>query len=832
MDSWVEFNGARETLDPPAPLSMTSPRISVVLPVYNEHLNIEECLRGLWKALEPHEHEILVCYDFDADSTIPAIAAMKDRPPSVRLVKNEFGRGAANALRAGFQAASGDVIVTTMADLCDPPELIPVMAEKMRREGCAVVSGSRYAKGGSQTGGPLFKRICSQTASLTLKWFSGLSTHDATSNFRAYSRPFIKQIQIESVQGFEIALELTVKAHLAGLPIAEVPSSWKDRSAGESRFRIWKWMPNYLRWYWEAMAAPAFVLAVFAAMLAAAHVFVARYSSTVPLWDDLDWAPFVHKSSYIPAEWWWSPFNEHRIPLPRVFFLGLIRTTQDFRSGMFFDVYLLGAVALAMILFARKLRGRTSYTDAFFPILWLTWGNAENLLMMHQISLMLPSAITCALLLLFASSSAPPGWKKCLAIGLCTFSLPLCGAPGLTPAPAILLWLVYTGWRRFRSNEAGGRSSGLILLSSVAATVVLIVFYFQSFENPAKANYNKDALDSLRQAWMFLSLGFGPAARDYWSFSGWVLAAFVLAAVVTLVLVFWQRPMERYRVAGILAIGAGIFSMAVSTGIARGGTFEYAGFALRYVTLPSPLLCCVYFAFCLYGPAAIGRFFRVSLYSILVLLVFYNVRVGAAYGQMRATATANFCRDLGDGFTLKQLSVRHWQNFYNSPEGFEFHLEFLRKFGFFPIASARVPGVNTPYFMLKTQPVSINPPNAVPRKIDREFVLLVPPECELTFAVGKGQTTLAGRFGVYPLAYAFASPGIRFRAELTVTGQPPQVLLERVLKPEERPEDQGLQPFSVTLPDGAEGSLVLRTSFDGAEGDKRAYVCWTGVEIR
>ena len=813
---------------------MTSPRISVVLPVYNEHLNIEECLRGLWKALEPHEHEILVCYDFDADSTLPAIAAMKDRPPSVRLVKNDIGRGAANALRAGFQAATGDVIVTTMADLCDPPEVIPLMAEKMRKDGCAIVSGSRYAKGGSQTGGPLFKRICSQTASLTLKWFSGMSTHDATSNFRAYSRSFIQQVQIESKQGFEIALELTVKAHLAGLSIAEVPSSWKDRSAGESRFRIWKWMPNYLRWYWEAMAAPVFVLVVFAAMLAAAHVFVARYSSTVPLWDDLEWAPYIHASSHIPGDWWWSPFNEHRIPLPRVFFLGLMYVWHDFRSGMFFDVYLLGAVALAMILVARKLRGRTSYSDAFFPLLWLTWGNYENLLMMHQISLIVPSAITCVLLLMFTASPKPPTWKQSLVIGLCLFSLPLCGAPGLTPAPAIVLWLLYVGWERMRSDEPGARRSGVILVSSAVATMALIAFYFYDFDNPRTESYSRDPVDALRQGLMFLSLGFGPAAREYWPLSGWVTAAILLLTLAMLGMVFKSRPQERYRVAGLLAIGVGIVSMALATGIARGGGFEYAAFAGRYVTLPSPILCCVYFAFCIYGPAALGRIVRVSLYSILLLLVFYNVKAGSDYGSRRAELTASFCREMHQGVPLNQLALRHWRDFYNDPAGFYFRLDLLRQYDYFPLSAARPGEADLSTFrMLETPPTAITSPKAFPGRLDGEYVLMVPPDCEVQYSLRKGERNAQGRFGVHTLGIAFAPPGgLRFEVQLVVAGRPRRTLFERVLDPEDRPEDRGHHEFNVALPGDSRGILVLRTSLAEGEGDQRPIAYWKDVQVR
>jgi glycosyltransferase involved in cell wall biosynthesis len=240
---------------------MSRALISLVLPVYNEGENIVECLRRIERGLAGHAHEILVCYDLDQDTTLPAIAAMTDRPKGVRLVKNTLGRGAPRAMRAGFQAAQGDVIVTTMADLSDPPELVPRMAELVRA-GADVVSGSRYMRGGSQQGGPLVKRTLSRAAGLLLYWICGLRTHDPTNNFRAYSPRFLSGVEVESSRGFEIALELTVKAHLAGARVTEIPSSWVDRSAGKSNFKLWKWMPNYLRWFARAILAPVLALLV------------------------------------------------------------------------------------------------------------------------------------------------------------------------------------------------------------------------------------------------------------------------------------------------------------------------------------------------------------------------------------------------------------------------------------------------------------------------------------------------------------------------------------------------------------------------------------------
>ncbi len=235
--------------------------ISIVLPVYNEGANIAETLRRLWSALEGCEHELLVCYDFDGDNTLPAIEGMPDKPPSLRLVKNTLGRGVAFAMRAGFAAARGDVIVVTMADLSDDPTAIVAMAAKIREEGADVVAGSRYMRGGAQRGGPWLKRQLSRAAGLSLAALGGLGTRDATNNFRAYSRRFLDSVVIESRRGFELALELTVKAHVNGFVVTEVPTTWVDRAAGESRFRLFSWLPLYLRWYGLALCHTAKKLA-------------------------------------------------------------------------------------------------------------------------------------------------------------------------------------------------------------------------------------------------------------------------------------------------------------------------------------------------------------------------------------------------------------------------------------------------------------------------------------------------------------------------------------------------------------------------------------------
>jgi hypothetical protein len=119
--------------------------------------------------------------------------------------------------------------------------------------GAAVVCASRYMRGGSQIGGPRLKGWLSRAAGLSLHRLAGIPVHDPTNSFKAYRRDFLKQTPIESTAGFSLGMELTLKAHFAGLRVEEVPARWRDRSAGQSRFRLWAWAPLYLRWYFWAI---------------------------------------------------------------------------------------------------------------------------------------------------------------------------------------------------------------------------------------------------------------------------------------------------------------------------------------------------------------------------------------------------------------------------------------------------------------------------------------------------------------------------------------------------------------------------------------------------
>ena len=219
---------------------------TIVIPAYNEGENIVKTIEKL-STLYGDKIDVLIVVDFIEDSTVTHFNLIK-KPDSYRLVVQNYGVGPANAIRYGLDQANTDCLTVMMADGSDDIRAISELANLVNR-GVAVACASRYMSGGQQIGGHRFKKLLSRTAGKSLYIFAGIGTHDPTNSFKSYSREFLAQVEIESRSGFEMGIELVAKAHRLGLPVAEIPSIWLDRSSGESRFQIVKWVPKYLRWY-------------------------------------------------------------------------------------------------------------------------------------------------------------------------------------------------------------------------------------------------------------------------------------------------------------------------------------------------------------------------------------------------------------------------------------------------------------------------------------------------------------------------------------------------------------------------------------------------------
>ena len=225
---------------------------TVVIPAFNEGRNIVKTVEDLI-SLYGSTIDVSVIVDFENDTTIESFNQILTKPSSFKILVQTYGAGPANAIRYGIDTAKTDCVVVMMADGSDDVRAIGELSNLVSR-GVIVACASRYMSGGQQIGGPRFKKFLSKTAGKCVYVLAGVGTHDPTNSFKAYSRDFLGQTKIESRSGFEIGLELVSKAHRLGLPIAEIPTIWLDRTDGNSRFLLAKWAPKYLPWFFNCFA--------------------------------------------------------------------------------------------------------------------------------------------------------------------------------------------------------------------------------------------------------------------------------------------------------------------------------------------------------------------------------------------------------------------------------------------------------------------------------------------------------------------------------------------------------------------------------------------------
>jgi dolichol-phosphate mannosyltransferase len=227
--------------------------LAILLPVLNEGINLRIMLKIL-RATVDVPHEVLVVCDSPDDDSIPVVEAMQREYPNARVVHNELGRGVINAIRAGVAASNSEVILIFAADEVGPVLAIEDMLACIR-EGADFVSCTRYAHGGRRLGGSAIGGVLSRTANRLFSRFAGSALTDATTGIKMFRRSLFDKLALESPPvGWACAFEMSIKAQLLGLKLAEVPIVSIDRLyGGKSTFRVGAWTTQYLRWFvWGA----------------------------------------------------------------------------------------------------------------------------------------------------------------------------------------------------------------------------------------------------------------------------------------------------------------------------------------------------------------------------------------------------------------------------------------------------------------------------------------------------------------------------------------------------------------------------------------------------
>jgi Glycosyl transferase family 2 len=201
--------------------------VSLVIPVKNEAANIAWVLEQIPECVD----EIILV---DGNSTDVTVMAAQYCRPDIRILDQE-GAGKGSALRTGFLAATGDVIVMMDADGSMSPQEIPHYLHFLSN-GYDFVKGSRFVGGGGSLDITRFRRLGNRFLLELFNSFYGAQLTDLCYGFCAFHRRYLPYLNLAAT-GFEIEAEMTVRAMQAGLRIAEVPSLEMPRRAGRSNLR-------------------------------------------------------------------------------------------------------------------------------------------------------------------------------------------------------------------------------------------------------------------------------------------------------------------------------------------------------------------------------------------------------------------------------------------------------------------------------------------------------------------------------------------------------------------------------------------------------------------
>jgi len=210
-----------------APWRPKNPRVSVVIPALNEAENIPYVLRRL-----PVEVDEVILVD--GNSTDDTVALACELLPEIRVVmQDDPGKGA--ALRAGFEACTGDVIVMLDADGSTDPAEIPLFVGGLKA-GADFVKGSRFLLGGGTADMPIHRQLGNGAFVALTRVLYGTRYTDLCYGYNAFWRDVVDRLDLTAT-GFEVEAMMNIRAHRVGLRVVEVPSFEYKRRYGDGRLR-------------------------------------------------------------------------------------------------------------------------------------------------------------------------------------------------------------------------------------------------------------------------------------------------------------------------------------------------------------------------------------------------------------------------------------------------------------------------------------------------------------------------------------------------------------------------------------------------------------------
>lgn len=209
-----------------SPSWMSGVTVSVVVPALNEAKNLSHVL----PRMPPWLHEVILVDDHCTDNTVELARQLM---PAIRIVRNERAGGKGNALRAGLEAATGDIIVQIDADGSEAPEEIPAFVGALLA-GADFAKGTRFVTGGGTSDMTGLRRWGNKVFVWMVWLLFRQRFTDLCYGYNAFWRRAVKDLHVDA-RGFEIEAMLNLRAVKCGMKIREVPSFESDRVHGEGK---------------------------------------------------------------------------------------------------------------------------------------------------------------------------------------------------------------------------------------------------------------------------------------------------------------------------------------------------------------------------------------------------------------------------------------------------------------------------------------------------------------------------------------------------------------------------------------------------------------------
>jgi hypothetical protein len=371
----------------------------------------------------------------------------------------------------------------------------------------------------------------------------------------------------------------------------------------------------------------------------------------------------------IHFHWLWKTWAEHRIPLAKFLWKGVLQLSgYNFRAGDFVTVGLLAAAALAMIGAAGWIRGRLIVADAFFPLAVLNFGQAQVFLWWWQVNHVLAPIVASIILIVLVLRGGNLQLRDAALIAVLLIVLALCGPGGLPYVVVFAVWLTGWGVAKWPSFDESQRRRALWSTSFVLVAVSLVVVYFINYTPYFPANDSPTVSEwpsspglvaSVVAGLQILALSLGTATEPHAALWGIAVLLFGIATAAFLIRKSWVEPRERWQALGFVGLlGAAAILVFMITWSRAGMGLEYI-YQGQYLTILVPALCCAYFAWEFRGGRG-NRFVQLGMMLVLALILPFNVVRAIQTGRSLEQETAALERDVRKGIPPSVLGEHHF----------------------------------------------------------------------------------------------------------------------------------------------------------------------------